>query len=100
MDIGLGGISADDFTILMAIRLKWPKDVSSTKVIAKLFHAILKAESRARIPSQMQYTEEMETLAQPNDTPDCSKLRYYFSKTQKSQQDRGGAFTLNLVGTI
>ena len=59
MDMGNGGLSADDFNILLALRLLRLNDDSPTKVILERFHAILKAEPRAQIPPQVQYAEEM-----------------------------------------
>ena len=47
MYIGTGGLSAEDFKILLALRLLRPKGDSPTKVIAEPLHEILKAELRA-----------------------------------------------------
>ena len=100
MNGGTGGLTADDFNILLSVRLARPPDDSPTKVIAEFFQNLQKAEPKAHIPPQMKYTEEVDTLAQPSEVPDRRRLRFYFTETSQSQRDRGGQQGYTLVGTI
>ena len=89
-NIGTGGLTADEFTILLSLRLKRPPDDSHTKVIADLFHALLIAQPKAQIPPQLQYAKEIVTLAQPTEVPNRSRFRFYVAETGQSCRDRGG----------
>ena len=84
----------------MSLQLKRSPDDSPTKVIEEFVHALLVSEPKAQIPPQLQYAEEMVTLAQPTKVPDRSRLRFYFAETRKSQRDQGGAQAFTLGGTI
>ena len=97
---GTRGLTADDFNILLSVRLAHPPDDSSTQVIAEFFQTLQNAEPKAHIPPQMKYTEDADTLAQPSEVPDRHRLRFYFTETSQSQRDRGGLQGSTLVGTI
>ena len=75
MNDGTGGVSADDFNILVSLRLDRPPDDAPTKVIAEFFQTLQKAEPRAHIAPQMKYTEDEEILSQPSEVPDRRRLR-------------------------
>ena len=81
MNGGTGGLTTDDFNILLSVRLARPPDDSPTKVIAEFFHNLQKAEPKAHIPPQMKYTEEADILSQPSEVPDRRRLRFYFTET-------------------
>ena len=100
MNGGTGGLTANDFNILLAVRLARPPDDSPTKVIAEFFQTLQKAEPKAHIPPQMKYAENADTLAQPSEVPDRRRLRFYFTETSQSQRDQGGQQGSTLVGTI
>ena len=70
MNGGTGGLSADDFNILLSLRLERPPDDAPTKVIAEFFQTLQKAEPRAHIAPQMKYAEEADILSQPGEVPD------------------------------
>ena len=84
MNGGTGGLTADDFNILLSLRLERPPDDSPTKVISEFFQTLQKAEPKAHIPPQMKYTEEAEILSQPGEVPDRRRLRFYFTETSQS----------------
>ena len=85
---------------MLSLQLKSPGDDSPTKLVAEYVHALLLASPKTQILPQLQYVDEMETLAQPTDVPDRIRLRFYFSKTPKSQKERSGSQASTLVGTI
>jgi hypothetical protein len=70
------------------------------QVIGEFFHALLEAESKAHMPPQIQWAEEMDTLAQPTEVPDQRSLKFYFPEIAKSQRERGGVQASTLAGTI
>ena len=53
MNSGTGGLTADNFNILLSLRLARPPDDSPTKVIAEFFQVLLQAEPNAHITPQM-----------------------------------------------